>query len=40
VARDTPTVFLSAADSSAARIYTRLGFREIGTAMIAEALEA
>jgi ribosomal protein S18 acetylase RimI-like enzyme len=40
VARDTPTVFLSAADSSAARVYTRLGFREIGTAMIAEAPDA
>ena len=37
LARDAPTVFLSAADSGAARIYTRLGFREIGTAMIAEA---
>ena len=36
IARGTPTVFLSAADSDAARIYTRLGFREIGTAMIAE----
>jgi ribosomal protein S18 acetylase RimI-like enzyme len=36
IARDTPTVFLSAADSDSARIYTRLGFREIGTAMIAE----
>jgi predicted GNAT family acetyltransferase len=33
-------VFLSAADSAAARIYTRLGFREIGTAMIAEAPDA
>ncbi|MDX6415633.1 MAG: hypothetical protein QOG28_253 [Trebonia sp.] len=40
LARDTPTVFLSAADSSAARVYTRLGFREIGTAMIAEAPDA
>jgi ribosomal protein S18 acetylase RimI-like enzyme len=40
VARDKPTVFLSAADSGAARIYTRLGFREIGTAMIAEAPDA
>jgi ribosomal protein S18 acetylase RimI-like enzyme len=36
LARDARTVFLSAADSDAARIYTRLGFREIGTAMIAE----
>ena len=40
LARDAPTVFLSAADPGAARIYTRLGFREIGTAMIAEALDA
>jgi ribosomal protein S18 acetylase RimI-like enzyme len=40
LARNTPTVFLSAADSAAARIYTRLGFREIGTAMIAEAPDA
>jgi ribosomal protein S18 acetylase RimI-like enzyme len=40
VARDTPTVFLSAADSSAARIYQRLGFREVGIAMIAEAPDA
>jgi ribosomal protein S18 acetylase RimI-like enzyme len=39
LAHNTPTVFLSAADSSAARIYTRLGFREIGTAMIAEATD-
>jgi GNAT superfamily N-acetyltransferase len=36
LARDTPTIFLSAADSDSARIYTRLGFREIGTAVIAE----
>jgi len=40
LASNTPTVFLSAADSGAARIYTRLGFREIGTAMIAEAPDA
>jgi len=39
-ARDTPTVFLSSADSDAARIYTRLGFREIATAMIAEPPDA
>jgi len=39
-ARDTPTIFLSAADSDAARLYTRLGFREIGTAMIAEPPDA
>jgi len=36
LARDARTIFLSAADSDSARIYTRLGFREIGTAMIAE----
>jgi ribosomal protein S18 acetylase RimI-like enzyme len=36
VARGTPTIFLSAADADAARIYTRLGFLEIGTAVIAE----
>lgn len=36
VARGMTTVFLSAADADAARIYKRLGFREIGTAMIAE----
>jgi predicted GNAT family acetyltransferase len=29
-------VFLSATDATVARIYARLGFREIGTAMIAE----
>ena len=39
-ARDTQTVFLSAADADAARIYTRLGFREMGTAMIAEPPDA
>lgn len=39
LARDAQVVFLSAADSDAARIYTRLGFREIGTAMIAEPAE-
>ena len=30
------TVFLSATDATVARIYTRLGFRRIGTTMIAE----
>lgn len=35
-ARGARTVFLSATDSTVARVYTRLGFREIGTAMIAE----
>lgn len=36
LARGTQVVFLSAADTGAARLYMRLGFREIGTAMIAE----
>jgi ribosomal protein S18 acetylase RimI-like enzyme len=40
LARDTPAVFLSAADSDAARIYARLGFHEIGTAVIAEPLDS
>jgi GNAT superfamily N-acetyltransferase len=30
------TVFLSATDATVARVYARLGFRQIGTAMIAE----
>ncbi len=30
------TVFLSATDAAVARIYARLGFREIGTSLIAE----
>jgi ribosomal protein S18 acetylase RimI-like enzyme len=30
------TVFLSASDNTVARVYARLGFRHIGTAMIAE----
>jgi ribosomal protein S18 acetylase RimI-like enzyme len=34
--RGAAVVFLSASDASVARIYARLGFREIGTAMIAE----
>ena len=34
--RGAAVVFLSASDSSVARIYARLGFREIGTSMIAE----
>jgi predicted GNAT family acetyltransferase len=29
-------VFLSATDAAVARIYARLGFREIGTSLIAE----
>jgi len=36
LARGTSIVFLSAADADAARVYTRLGFREIDTAVIAE----
>ncbi|HVT67529.1 MAG TPA: GNAT family N-acetyltransferase [Trebonia sp.] len=35
-ARATRIVFLSAADSDAARIYARLGFREVCTVVIAE----
>ncbi|GLY29897.1 GNAT family N-acetyltransferase [Kineosporia sp. NBRC 101731] len=34
--RGIGTVFLSAADEDVARIYRRLGFRQIGTAMIVE----
>jgi ribosomal protein S18 acetylase RimI-like enzyme len=34
--RGVDTVFLSASDRAVARIYARIGFREIGTAMIAE----
>jgi hypothetical protein len=30
------TIFLSASDAAVARVYARIGFREIGTAMIAE----
>jgi predicted GNAT family acetyltransferase len=33
-------VFLSATDAAVARIYARLGFREIGTALIAEPSDA
>ena len=36
LARGARTVFLSATDAVVARIYARLGFRKIGTAMIAE----
>ena len=36
LARGATTVFLSASDAAVARIYTRQGFREIGTSMIAE----
>ena len=38
--RGVETVFLSATDSVVARIYARIGFREIGTAMIAETASA
>ncbi len=34
--RGISTVFLSAGDDDVARIYTRLGFRRVGTALIAE----
>jgi ribosomal protein S18 acetylase RimI-like enzyme len=34
--RGVETVFLSASDNAVARVYARIGFREIGTAMIAE----
>jgi ribosomal protein S18 acetylase RimI-like enzyme len=36
VDRGVQTVFLSASDDTVARVYARIGFREIGTAMIAE----
>jgi ribosomal protein S18 acetylase RimI-like enzyme len=36
LASGAQTVFLSATDATVARIYARLGFREVGTAMIAE----
>jgi predicted GNAT family acetyltransferase len=35
--RGTHTVFLSASDEQVARVYAGIGFRRIGTAMIAEA---
>jgi ribosomal protein S18 acetylase RimI-like enzyme len=34
--RGVQTVFLSASDAAVARVYARIGFHEIGTAMIAE----
>jgi len=40
IARGARTVFLSATDAAVARVYARLGFREIGTAMIAEPASA
>jgi predicted GNAT family acetyltransferase len=36
-ARGIDTIFLSAGDENVARIYARIGFRLIGTAIIAEA---
>jgi len=36
LARGVETVFLSATDESVARVYARIGFREIGVAIIAE----
>jgi ribosomal protein S18 acetylase RimI-like enzyme len=36
LSRGVHTVFLSASDDAVARVYARIGFREIGTAMIAE----
>jgi ribosomal protein S18 acetylase RimI-like enzyme len=40
VAKGARIVFLSASDAAVARIYARLGFRHIDTAMIAEARDA
>lgn len=40
LARGARTVFLSATDATVARVYARLGFREIGTTLIAEAADA
>jgi ribosomal protein S18 acetylase RimI-like enzyme len=40
LAHGASMVFLSASDQTVARIYARLGFREIGTAMIAEPPDA
>jgi predicted GNAT family acetyltransferase len=34
--RGSHTVFLSASDDAVARVYSGIGFRQIGTAMIAE----
>jgi ribosomal protein S18 acetylase RimI-like enzyme len=34
--RGVATVFLSASDDAVARVYARIGFREVGVAMIAE----
>ena len=40
LARGARTVFLSATDAAVARVYARLGFREIGISMIAEPPES
>jgi ribosomal protein S18 acetylase RimI-like enzyme len=40
LARGARIVFLSATDQTVARVYARLGFREVGTAMIAEPPDA
>ncbi|MFI2720958.1 GNAT family N-acetyltransferase [Streptomyces collinus] len=37
--RGAATVFLSAGDDDVARVYARLGFRRVGTALIAEPAE-
>jgi predicted GNAT family acetyltransferase len=37
--RGAATVFLSAGDDDVARVYARLGFRRIGTALIADPAE-
>jgi ribosomal protein S18 acetylase RimI-like enzyme len=34
--RGVQTIFLSASDAAVARVYARIGFQEVGTAMIAE----
>jgi ribosomal protein S18 acetylase RimI-like enzyme len=39
LAHGARTVFLSATDAAVARVYARLGFREIGTSLIAELAE-
>lgn len=39
LARGLRTVFLSAGDEDVARIYARLGFRRVGTALIAEPVD-
>lgn len=36
LARGARTVFLSAGDEDVARLYARLGFRSVGTALIAD----